>query len=95
MTTAGAQSSSAPEPANDEAAKSPPPLPRSVLTRRLRLASGAVMWVYITGHFIDHSFGLVSLDAAEAALKVAAFVWQSWPGTVLLYGAFATHVVLA
>jgi adenylate cyclase len=68
---------------------------RSVLLRHLRLGSGLVMWTYITCHFINHSFGLVSLDAAEAALKVAAAVWQSWPGTTILYGAFAMHVLLA
>jgi adenylate cyclase len=63
--------------------------------RHLRLASGQVLWVYIAAHFLNHSLGLVSLDAAEGALKVAAAVWQSWPGTVLLYGAFTAHLVLA
>jgi adenylate cyclase len=72
-----------------------PPLLRSVTVRHLRLASGQVMWFYICAHFLNHSLGLVSLGAAEAALKVAAAVWQSLPGTVLLYGAFVTHVSLA
>lgn len=63
--------------------------------RHLRLASGQVMWCYIALHFLNHSLGLISLDAAEAALRVAAAVWQSGPGTVLLYGAFGTHVMLA
>ncbi len=63
--------------------------------RQWRLASGQVLWCYIALHFINHALGLVSLDAAEAALKLAAFVWQSLPGTLLLYGAAATHVVLA
>jgi adenylate cyclase len=63
--------------------------------RHLRLASGQVLWTYIAFHFLNHSLGLVSLDAAEGALKIAAAVWQSWPGTVLLYGAFCTHLVLA
>ena len=72
----------------------PPPL-RSVTVRHLRLASGQVMWLYICAHFLNHSLGLISLGVAEAALKVAAAAWQSLPGTVLLYGAFATHVSLA
>ena len=54
-----------------------------------------MLWCYIALHFVNHALGLFSLDAAEAALKLAAFVWQSLPGTVLLYGAAATHVVLA
>ena len=69
-----------------------PPLLRSVTVRHLRLASGQVMWLYICAHFLNHSLGLLSLGAAEAALKLAAAVWQSLPGTMLLYGAFATHV---
>ena len=71
------------------------PTLRSPLLRRWRLASGQVLWCYIALHFINHALGLVSLEAAEAALRGAAFVWQSLPGTVLLYGAAATHVVLA
>jgi adenylate cyclase len=63
--------------------------------RHLRLASGQVLWIYIAFHFINHALGLVSLDAAEGALKIAAAVWESWPGTVLLYGAFSIHLTLA
>jgi adenylate cyclase len=68
---------------------------RSLTLRHLRLATGEVMWVYIAFHFVNHALGLVSLDAAEGMLKVAAAVWQSWPGTVILYGAFGVHFVLA
>jgi len=68
---------------------------RGLTIRHLRLGSGQVLWFYIACHFVNHSFGLVSLGAAEAALKVAAATWQSWPGTVLLYGAFGTHLTLA
>ena len=63
--------------------------------RLFRLASGQVMWIYIACHFLNHALGLISLGAAEAGLKIAAAVWQSWPGTLVLYGAFATHVTLA
>lgn len=65
------------------------------MVRRLRLASGQVLWFYIALHFLNHALGLISLDTAEAALKVAAAVWQSWPGTALLYGAFCVHLTLA
>ena len=65
------------------------------MIRRLRLASGQVLWFYIACHFVNHATGMISLGAAEAALKLAAAVWQSWPGTVLLYGAFGVHLTLA
>jgi adenylate cyclase len=65
------------------------------LARRLRLGSGSILWTYITFHFVNHAFGIVSLGAAESALKLAAAVWHSWPGTIALYGALFVHVTLA
>lgn len=63
--------------------------------RQLRLASGLVMFAYVAVHFVDHALGLVSMDAAEAALAASVAVWQSVPGTLALYGAVAVHVLLA
>lgn len=65
------------------------------MIRRLRLASGQVLWCYIALHFLNHALGLISLDAAEAGLRIAAAMWQSLPGSVLLYGAFGVHLALA
>src|SRR6476660_7910680 len=65
------------------------------MRRSLRLASGLVLFTYITAHLINHALGLVSLKTAEAALEFAVEVWSSPLGTVLLYGAFAIHFVLA
>ena len=67
----------------------------SSIRRNLRLASGLVLFTYITAHLVNHALGLVSLDAAEGGLEIAIEVWGSWPGTVLLYGAFAIHFLLA
>jgi len=69
---------------------------RTILTRRnLRLASGLTLYAYVALHLVNHAVGLHSLAAAEAMLAVAVAVWSSVPGTVLLYGAAAVHVVLA
>ena len=62
---------------------------------RFRLASGLVMLTYITMHMANHTLGIVSLPLAEAGLSWAIWLWQSLPGTVLLYGAFAVHLTLA
>jgi adenylate cyclase len=67
----------------------------SSLRRNLRMASGLVLFTYITAHLVNHALGLVSLDAAEKGLEFAVEVWYSLPGTVLLYGAAATHFLLA
>lgn len=50
---------------------------------------------YVTLHLANHALGLVSLAAAEAVLGVARAVWHSLPGTLLLYGAAATHIAMA
>src|ERR1700752_950586 len=63
--------------------------------RNVRLASGLVLFAYIAAHLINHALGLISLDVAEAGLQIAVHVWYSRPGTVLLYGAAATHFLLA
>jgi adenylate cyclase len=34
--------------------------------RRIRLASGLVLLVYLVTHFTNHALGLISLDAMEA-----------------------------
>jgi len=68
-------------------------LPRT--RRDLRFASGLVLFTYITLHLACHALGLVSLDAAERALDTTVRVWQSLPGTALLYGAAFIHIGLA
>lgn len=66
-----------------------------VSRRDLRLVSGLTLFVYVALHLLNHALGLVSIAAAERGLKVAVAVWHSWPGTLLLYGAAATHISLA
>src|SRR5215813_6074077 len=63
--------------------------------RKLRLASGLVMLAYVTTHFVNHSLGLISVQAMDAALVEIYKYWASPLGGVLLYGAFATHYSLA
>jgi adenylate cyclase len=65
------------------------------LRRNLRMASGLVLFTYITAHLVNHALGLISLNTAEEGLGYAEDVWDSLPGTALLYGAAAVHFVLA
>ena len=60
---------------------------------RLRLLSGLVLFSFALLHFINHALGLISPEAMEAMQKVRLAFWRSAPGTVLLYGAMATHIV--
>ena len=59
------------------------------------MASGLVLFVYISAHLINHALGLVSLSVAEEGLGFAVEVWSSTPGTLLLYGAAILHFFLA
>ncbi|HEV2041845.1 MAG TPA: 2Fe-2S iron-sulfur cluster-binding protein [Casimicrobiaceae bacterium] len=70
-------------------------LARRPTQRDIRLASGLVLFAYVTSHLVNHALGLISIDAAERGLALGVRVWQSVPGTVLLYGAAATHLTLA
>jgi adenylate cyclase len=63
--------------------------------RDIRLASGLVLFAYVTVHLGSHALGLISIDAAERGLALGVRLWQSLPGTVLLYGAAAIHLTLA
>lgn len=60
-----------------------------------RLASGLVLFGFALTHFLNHALGHVSVQAMEEVQAVRRAFWRSWPGTVLLYGALATHVSLA
>ena len=66
-----------------------------VTRRDLRLASGLVLFFYVTAHLVNHALGLISVAAAERGLLIHVAVWHSAPGTLILYSAVLTHVTLA
>ena len=63
--------------------------------RRLRLATGLILFTYVFTHLVNHSLGLVSLGAMEAGRFWFLAIWRSGPGTIVLYGALLTHFTLA
>lgn len=63
--------------------------------QQLRLWSGLTLFTYVVFHYINHALGHFSLAAMEAMLGWHEAIVQSLPGTVVLYGAMATHVTLA
>ncbi|MGP8472923.1 hypothetical protein [Burkholderia sp. PR2] len=65
------------------------------IARRLQLGSGIMLWIYISVHMVNHALGIWSVDVAERGLHLAIGVWQSLPGTILLYGAAGLHFALA
>lgn len=65
------------------------------MLNRLRLYSGLVLFLFVTGHLINHSLGLVSIDAMVAGTEYLLNPWHSLPGTILFMGAFFTHTGVA
>lgn len=83
--------------ANDPDAGKPAPAHDGTrrAARMLQLGSGIMLWLYISIHMVNHAFGIWSIDVAERGLHLAIGIWQSLPGTILLYGAAGLHFALA
>jgi adenylate cyclase len=66
-----------------------------MIARRIRLVSGLVLLTYLTTHFLNHTLGLISLEAMEAGRVWFLALWRNPLATAVLYGALATHLGLA
>ena len=62
--------------------------------QQARIASGLVLFAFASTHFLNHSLGLVSVDAMHAMQDVRKAITRSVPGTMVLLAAICTHVVL-
>ena len=62
--------------------------------RQIRLATGLVLYVYVTLHFANHALGNISIGAMESGLALQKFIWQSLPGALILYVSLLTHMSL-
>lgn len=71
-----------------------PSTSRSVYVARLRIVSGLILFVFAITHFINHSLGLISLDAMNAGQNVRGWVMHTNWGPVVLLAAAVVHFVL-
>lgn len=65
------------------------------MTRRIRLTTGLILFVFVTGHLLNHAFGLHSLAAMEAAREWFILIWRNPVGSFALVGSLVTHLLLA
>ena len=63
--------------------------------RRTRLVTGLVLLAYLATHLMNHSLGLISLDAMEWGRGWFLALWRNPVGTTALYGSLLTHFGLA
>jgi len=68
---------------------------RGTWATRARIASGLVLFTYVTLHFLNIGLGLISPEALLAGQDIRQIVTRSLPGTVILYAALLTHATLA
>jgi len=66
-----------------------------MIVARLRSVSGIVLFAFVFSHLLNHAVGLVSLEAANAALDVYRAVWRNPPMSLLLMASFVVHLVIA
>jgi adenylate cyclase len=62
--------------------------------RQIRLATGLVLFTYVTLHFVNHALGNISVEAMERGVAIQKLIWRSLPGTAILYLSFLTHMGL-
>lgn len=67
----------------------------SPLESRLRLGTGLVLAIFVLQHVINHAFGIISIEAAEAYRETVGQMFQHPPGQLLLYGSVLIHVGIA
>ena len=65
------------------------------MNRRIHLASGLVLFAFVTTHLLNHSLGLISLEALETGRAWFLLLWRTPVGALMLYGALLTHFLLA
>ena len=64
-------------------------------SRDIRFASGVVLLVFATTHFLNHAVGIAGLEAMEAVQDWRYWLWHSWPGTIALYASMLVHPFFA
>jgi len=62
--------------------------------RSLRLSTGLILFAYATSHFLNHAFGIFSIDAMYRASKFLFLPWQGDVGLFVLYVSFLVHGLL-
>ncbi len=66
-----------------------------MIERKIRLLTGLVLALFVTIHLLNTALGIFSMELMESGRKFTVPIWQSIPGTVVLYGSLLVHLLLA
>lgn len=72
----------------------PTGLRRALSGRNLRLISGLILFAFVFFHLINHSLGLVSIEAMESFRSARISITRYWAGTAVLMIAAVVHAIL-
>tara|TARA_Y100000590_G_scaffold456750_1_gene607947 strand:+ start:2394 stop:4043 length:1650 start_codon:yes stop_codon:yes gene_type:complete len=67
---------------------------KSGLYTKLRIWSGAVLYIFVCLHLFNHSLGLISVESMEIARVYFINFWRHPVGTLLLYSSLSLHLIL-
>ena len=70
------------------------PLLRGSAAQKLRILSGLVLFTFALTHLLNHSLGIWSIEAMDAAQGWRTAVTRWTPVSLLLLAAFLTHLAL-
>ena len=62
---------------------------------KLRLYSGLVLLVFVTGHVFNSALGVISFEAMDLSSAFTTRPWRTWPGTLILVLAVTLHTSLS
>ncbi len=66
----------------------------SVVTK-LRIITGLILFLYVFMHLLNHSFNLISIEAAEIVRQeYFSVIWQNPIGIIMLYFSLIVHMLL-
>jgi adenylate cyclase len=65
------------------------------MIRRLRLATGLVLFAYVSSHLANHALGLVSVAAMDVGREWFLRLWRNPAGSAALYVSLLVHFGLA
>ena len=74
---------------------SPKRIDLRAVEKSLRLWSGLIISIFVILHLINHTLGLISLEAMEGMRSYLSVIWFDFPGAAFLMGAFLLHFFLS
>ena len=64
------------------------------MTKKIRLISGLILFTFLTGHLLNLSFGLHSIEALDESRLWFLWFWSTRVGMIVLVGSMASHMML-